>query len=482
MNFPEDEPNKFIFKSNFLGKRSDFEKEKKEVKANSIFCDENMSISSFHSLEENLLNLPEDRNQFYVESKGDDFKYNFLKSDEDGFKLFEPEEIDADKFGLFEKNEQSLDTIPKKITDIINEEMQQSQENDFKMNQKNPKRLKKIKKSKVQKNSMALTKTPIQVLNYPIESNRPKNNDQKINYYSAEELRNVFSFIQKYVHFDKSDGESAFDKLSQNSKTFLSYYLKKVYSLKIKPKKLCFQKFCKIQQKNKKKRRNEEKLKLVYKNALKEFKREFNSLYINLRNQTKTEYEKKLFTEKEVGFHFWMFQDTVLNKKEHVDFILDVCFEKYGVKTEDFSRKDGWRMAKSNRAMKKISATYRYLVKQDPICKGRFLGFLDYSAKRGMVYKFKTEIVDKLDKKFNKLKEELYAVDLDFDEFINKFREIMNDKKYKNPWLMKDVKESIDYCVYELEEESPHLKSKDFYSDLTSEYLRMKQMHYSSSE
>jgi hypothetical protein len=487
MSIDDNATNKSTLEVNLIGKRSGLENKNVKLGTNPILTNENISISCCATSEKSLKNASKYQDQIFVESDNDDFEKNIFEIKDKKMMFDTPKFIDLKNFYLFEKCVTSSDIIPKQISNIIDEAMQESSENEFKINTKKTKRLKKykeIKKSQVHKEikPKIINKKCVQKRIFPIEQNKQIDINNKNNQYSFQELENVFRFIQTYVHFDKPNGEDAFNELSQNSKTFLGYYLKKVYSLKTIPKQLSFTKFCEIKIKNKKKRRNEEKLKVVYKSALREFRKQFDAFYTILLTQAETEDLKKLYMDKEVGFHVWMFKETILNKREHVDFILDICFGKFGPKTINFSRKDGWRMAKSNKGMIKISRTYRYLVKQDQTYKKKFLEYLNFSSERGMISKFKSEIIEKLNKKLSKLKNVLGSVHFEFDKFIRKFREIMNNKKYKNPWLMKDVKESIDYCLFELEQDFPHLEGIDFYSDLNAEYHQMKQKHYAKDE
>ena len=79
------------------------------------------------------------------------------------------------------------------------------------------------------------------------------------------------NFIKLYIYLGLEINRIDFNALSKNSKSFLCLFLKNVFYLKNTPLKLTYNKIKSIFKKNGKKRRNEEKIKLIYKSALKKF-------------------------------------------------------------------------------------------------------------------------------------------------------------------------------------------------------------------
>lgn len=310
----------------------------------------------------------------------------------------------------------------------------------------------------------------------------PSNDPKKIE-YSEHQLHNLIQFIEVHVHFEKENVKYAknhFSQLSINSKKILCIYLKKILKLERKPSISTFESFQKILKRNKKKRRNEEKIKLVYKSTIKEFKTEYNHKFTIMRNEHSSPLMKKLLRQKEVGFYASLFEKTIVEGKENLDFLMDIFFEKYGPKTKRFKPENGWKSGGKLKAMKKVSATFRKLVKNDFSCREKFVNFINYENERGLISKLKTEISNKLEKKHDGLKNLLNKNNYDFKEFTSKFEEYLEKTKNKNPWLLRDVKEAIDYCLDELNLSINELVIKGNYVNLEEEYLNMKLKHYSS--
>jgi hypothetical protein len=298
------------------------------------------------------------------------------------------------------------------------------------------------------------------------------------NFYSIEELKQTFFFIENYVHMGLTKAHDAYKELTPNSKTFLHEYL--LYNLDCLPKNLKFITLSGNFKKNKK--RNEEINKTIYKSALKRLRKQFKYEHCNFVTQSQGTKLYKYAKNAKVGFYIWMFQDTIINNREHVDFVLDVCFETYGTKSREFSREMGWRKRNTKKfvAIKNISATFRYLVKRDEPCRNQFLDFFQSNGENGLLGIYKNKIRKNLNEKFNKFKTQLISVKNNFKLFILKIQDVMADKNYKSPWMLESIKNSISYCSIELEEEYLEAKKKGKYRDISKEYQKMKHLHYTS--
>jgi hypothetical protein len=304
------------------------------------------------------------------------------------------------------------------------------------------------------------------------KTNRP------VNLFSPEELEQTFNFIEDYVHLGIPGAKEAFEKLTLNSKKFLNEYL--LYNFDRLPKNLEF--IILTGQFKKKKRRKEEMNKILYKNVLKILRNRFMRKHCQIVTRTMGTTFEKYFKNPNVGFFVWLFKNTINKNRENIDFIIDVCLEKFGTKSKKFSREMGWIHSKKYTAMKNISSTFRYLLKHDEPCRNKFLDLFQSLDEEGLLAIYKNKIQRNLKEKFNLLKNELIAVGNDFDNFIFKFRDIVTLKTYKNPWLLETIKDSISYCVIELTHEYSEARKKGKYRDISKDYQIMKKLHYTSTE
>jgi hypothetical protein len=304
----------------------------------------------------------------------------------------------------------------------------------------------------------------------------PKEENLKKNNFSIGELKNAFCFIKNNVHLSLPGAEEAFRELTPNARTFIKMYL--VFNLDQLPSNL---KFITLSGKfHKKKKRKEEMNKNLYKQALKKFRAQFRRVHFNLHAQTEDPELKKKFQNKKVGFWIWMFMETITNKRENTDFILDVCFEKYGSKRNElFPREKGWRENTDYKAMKNISATFRYLVRSDEPCRRKFLDFFQSREEGGFYKEYERKILRTLEEKLKSFQKVLNSVGNEFDSFMSEIRVIMADKMYKSPWMMYHLESSISHCMNELECDYSDPSQMAKCRNLANDYQKMKQVHYS---
>jgi ribosomal protein S15P/S13E len=303
-----------------------------------------------------------------------------------------------------------------------------------------------------------------------------------VNEFCIEDLKEAFAFIEKHVHLGKPNAKNAFLNLSFNSQNFVNQYL--IYNLDRLPLNLNFLNM--PGQFKKKKKRNQEINKILFKSALRKLRREFNPMQCHFIVNNKNSKLAKYLKKQNIGFYIWMFMDSIIKKQEHPDFILDVCLEKYGPKTIKFSREMNWNNAQNKtngwKAMKNISGTFRYLVKRDKRCRRKFMEFLQSTEEDGLLCIYQEKIQRMVREKFKRFKNELISVDNDFDRFIERIELIMDNKNYKSPWVLNEIKNSIALCVNELEYDFFELKKMGKYRDIRKDYLKMKQLHYTSTD
>jgi hypothetical protein len=266
-----------------------------------------------------------------------------------------------------------------------------------------------------------------------------ENDDKKLKFF-----KKFWSFINKYLRSKKQNNlKNTFEKMEKKLKSFIKYFFKKMFNKKtINSKTLSeifnHEIFIK---------RNEEKLKKIYKMFLKkEFK---NFIQIKLKNKSgkvkRNEKSQKLYQ-----FYKNIFKDIIQEKVIHEDLIMDVLSESTDVKKKSFdplTRNNNWTH-RGFHFPKKISTYFRYLVKKSGNFNERFNNYLSTSA----MNESKKIIKSKMDKK--KIEwEEILKTSIDIPDFIKQFKAKMdNDKtKLKFAWSIRSLEISIDYCLVDLE-------------------------------
>ena len=202
------------------------------------------------------------------------------------------------------------------------------------------------------------------------------------------------------------------------------------------------------------KKRNEEKIKQIWKRFL---KKEFQEFCLN-----------ELYTEKEIRdnqisnlrskddwkrFFVFFFKD-LIEKKYPLDYILDICAEKI-IKQKNAKQHvpQNWKTIKKFRMMRKISASFRYLISSDSKLRKKFLSFLLDDKKGNILWVMKTITVNKINRIIRQWTELYNKVGEDDVTFLQEWKKICQNPKFKMPWMLSDIKEAIEFCIDDLDSE-----------------------------
>ena len=287
-----------------------------------------------------------------------------------------------------------------------------------------------------------------------------KNDQQKK--YNESDLNKLFTFLQDQVFFQNTPDESQFEDLGKENILILSKLMKKIKKCNI-PKELTYNQFV-LLCKKKTPKRNEEKIKFIYKQALKKLYKQFEKKFIYFKNTNKP--YKRIFKSKKSAFFFWLLEDTIKKETLHIDLVMDILFEKFNVrKLQKIEKKDNWFFSNQTKKkeIKKISRSIRYLIKQDSKCSLTFLKYLKCDkGQNGLLLDMKASIKQKLDKKQIAWKTELEKFDYDFEKFFDFVQKKISCNQFKTPWIVSDIKSSMMHCVKELENKREKKLKQEF--------------------
>jgi hypothetical protein len=293
-------------------------------------------------------------------------------------------------------------------------------------------------------------------------------NDKK---YSEEDLKQLFTFLERQLYLTEIEDKDELDNLGSENMMLLSLLLKKLYKENISATELTYEKFKELRA-SKSTKRNEEKNKIVYKQALNYFEQEFKTLYPSLMIQYRNSFPN-VFRHKKSSFYFWLLKKTILTKPEMKDIVMDILHGKSKIKNGQIGRHQNWCSNKNKKpkAITKISLSIKHLIRSDPDCKTKFLRLMRCEDNNDFIESFKKDISHKLNGKENFWLNHLKNINFSFEKFIKFFEEIVDSKQYKSPWTIKSIKEAIEHCINELDNDP---KGK-----LKREFDLIKQRHYS---
>lgn len=303
---------------------------------------------------------------------------------------------------------------------------------------------------------------------------RPSDWESESGGYSSADLDRLFAFFEAY-HLDFDTLEERFEELNRKNKVLLCLHLKKIFKLKTKPKKhMPFEEFRQRFVDERAKKRNEEKIKIVYKHTLKALEKHFEYRNTSFIQQHRSARFKKFLVNKKSRFYLYLFKETITGGQTHEDLLMDVLFERVTFKRPDIEEGANWTRCKKGKAMKKISTSVRLLIKRDSGARSKLLDFINYREKpNGLVGKMREEIIKKLKKKKKFWTGLLRRNGFDFEKFRSAFTRTLNSSQYKNPWMIRDIREAIDHCRSEMEHPDD--------TDLMTEFSLIQKKHYTNA-
>ena len=203
------------------------------------------------------------------------------------------------------------------------------------------------------------------------------------------------------------------------------------------------------------KKRNEEKIKQIWKRFIKNEFSEFCSNEFSIKPvDLGPSFSKVNFNDDWKRFFVFFFEEIIKKKSIFpLDLIFDICAEKSVNKTSLPSPKNvgGWRKVKKLGMMRKVSASFRYMVSQCPKIKSRFLDFLKKKDEGSITIIMKGITIYKINRIFGLWGAQLRKLNYDKQAFILWLKDSCNNPKFKLPWMMSDISEAIKYCMLDLE-------------------------------
>ena len=284
----------------------------------------------------------------------------------------------------------------------------------------------------------------------------PKDSRSRLKY-----LENLFLIVRQF-YFSEQIEKEKFEQLSKVEKKLLFFLLEKLFQKEVKSEDIDHQKMVELQTRPSKKR-NEEKIKQIWKRFLRkiyqEFKQKENRKALKKGTKPLDQWRQ---------FYLHIAEDLTREKPQlfNVDVVMDVCTEKTinlmnSKKKGRLAPHNNWASLGKISAMKKISASFRFLVSQSREYSKEFHSFLDLGNPRGILKLMKSIIDNKLGKLFYFWDNLLSKSGGTEEAFIGEVRRQIGKKKFKLPWLISNVRNSVEHCLKDIEHEKLRRKFRN---------------------
>lgn len=288
---------------------------------------------------------------------------------------------------------------------------------------------------------------------------------------NLDEFQLLRELIEKF-HLKQEIQKSEFEELKGAERRLFLLLLNKHFRESQNGNELTYPQLIKFS-KNFTKKRNEEKIKQIWKRFLK-------SIYEKIRKsqakRLRKEKGERRSRDKWRDFYQYIFRDLIGEgpEKLHLDLVMDICSEKTVglIKSKTpLTRSNNWKSNPKVAAMKKIPASFRYLVSLIPCLGQQFIFYVSPESPRGIIASMKKIIKSKLDKMFNTWELKFAEYGRSYEKFLAWIEKEIKNPKFKLPWLIQDIEKAAEYCIY------------DFKNDkLRKEFNEIKKIHYSQTE
>ena len=221
------------------------------------------------------------------------------------------------------------------------------------------------------------------------------------------------------------------------------------------------------------KKRNEEKIKQIWKRFLKSvYEKTKRKEYRCIRKDT----GGKRLRDKWRDFYQLIFKDLIGTGKDqyHIDLVMDICSEKtVGVMKSKapLTHENNWKTNSKVAAMKKIPASFRFLVSLLPGLAAEFEEYVDPLSANGIVFNMKKIISSKLEKLFMTWQLKFKEVNRSSSLFLAWIESEIKNPKFKLPWLIQDIEKAAKYCTRDFRNEK-----------LKKEFREISSVHYSNQQ
>ena len=289
--------------------------------------------------------------------------------------------------------------------------------------------------------------------------------DNKIHYF-----KNLFILIQQFFNSEELN-RICFDQLTTIEIKLLYLLLKKLFPVRISKNEITFNDMQELKAFPSKKR-NEEKIKQIWKRFLRKI---YDDFKFELSKEEKESCKKNKCSDKWKEFYSHIFKN--LNQENgkmfNFDLIMDICTEQtIGIvntkKPKKLGPNNNWKTLKKIAAMKKIPASFRYLISQSKQYLKKFKNYLNIENSKGIIILMKDIIQSKLKNLFCQWGKKFKELKYNEKQFLEEVENQIKKKKFKLPWLLSNVKDSIEYCLSDINHEK-----------LPKKFKSIQQCHYS---
>ena len=310
-------------------------------------------------------------------------------------------------------------------------------------------------------------------INEKQETNYPKKQSSSKG-KSGKQFKMLQKFMEK-LHMGKDIPKKDLVNLSEEDKSLLKLLLKKHFGEKYSDQ-LVNEKISLWFQNSNTQKRNEEKIKQIWKRFLRkvfdDFKKK-NKKDKREKKQASIPLQPELYQDKWKRFYYFIFRELLEKSSAEypLDLVMDICTEKTVGLVKDrnsLSSDNNWRTMTKVAAMKKVPASFRYLVLQTKSMKKRLMKFICKENSKGVMTCMMEIIKKKLEKMFKQWETGFLEEGRDFQKFYLRISNQISNPKFKLPWLLKDITEAVDYCLKDIES-----------AKLEKEFSLIKQNHYS---
>jgi hypothetical protein len=211
-------------------------------------------------------------------------------------------------------------------------------------------------------------------------------------------------------------------------------------------------------------KRNEEKIKYVFKITQKKLKKKFSEHYSNYCIECKDEYIKNIL-EKDKNYAFFHYYFASYCKEKNIPLEKIIQASSYENTDSNSSRK------KNTKAIKTVNRQYFEFVKENPKFMDEFKNYIlfdcedltkEEDTEDNIIGDSRIAIKKKIEKKIMEWSAIWCQLDNNFEEFKQFINNDFKKKKYKLPWTMIDVYSAVDEIKQIIREEAPNYQPEKF--------------------
>jgi hypothetical protein len=207
---------------------------------------------------------------------------------------------------------------------------------------------------------------------------------------------------------------------------------------------------------------NEQKVKIVFNRFQKYLLKKFKGFSKEFITNHKHLYDSEIFRDWKTAFHLYLFKQFFDDGQYPIDFLMDVFtgLIKEISLGNVLTQENNWRTLKGRRSLLKFNKCFKFFLAKSSLAMEYLVDFLfakDPESPSPFWDGFEKEIEEKVTIKLNKIIK-IYNFNSTDVHQLNRFM-LLNDmtsqrKNLKFPWLIFNVKQSVDFCLAELSQKN----------------------------